>query len=751
MPSSLQDSINELLGLHSLGRHADMEQRARAALKSFAGTAILRELLGVALAAQRRFADALPHFERAARDHPGDPQFWDNLALCQCELKRYAQAEQSLRRSLALHPGSIEALVALGRLLHLLKRYEEARGTLERVLVLAPGHPAAHYHLGEVLAGLDQFEQAEQHLRLAIAAEPGVAATHNALGSVLLRRGLRGQAEACFRHAIALDPTSPVSHANLALVLSLQGRSEEAADAARSALAAFGGPEPAVDGDNLDLLDLIANVLDGGGCTGEALQIFKAGIRYKSEPRRAIWAIYAARRACDWDFASLLEPKACLIGEVEGSIDESAPWRLLFLAGASASQQLAAARRSAQRVVDALPRPAGAPAMRTSTRECIRIGYVSGDFYSHPVPHLMVGVIEQHDRARFEVVGYDFSPPADDDYRRRFEAGFDRLVPIAAMSDHEAALLIARDEIDIVVDLAGWTKRARPAVLAARPAPVQMQWLGYPGTLGAPWIDYIVADSVLIRRQDERHFSEKIIRLPHTYQANDNKRAAACTQERSAYGLPEEAIVFCSFNGTFKLTPDMFECWLRLLQAVDRSVLWLLQPEDVAVRALAARAAARGIDPARIIFAPMVPPSEHLARAAQADIALDCFPYGSHTTGSDALWAGIPLIGLAGDTFASRVSASILTAAGLPELIATSLDDYYGLALRLAGDREELKRLKSRVRELRGNCALFNTERFTRDLEHAFAAIWERHNGGLPPDHVTMDQAGTAHWGGIAP
>ena len=481
-----------------------------------------------------------------------------------------------------------------------------------------------------------------------------------------------------------------------------KARNEEAADAARSALAAAGGLERAVDGDNLDLIDLIANVLDGAGCTGEALQIFKAGIRFKNEPRRAIWAIFAARRACDWDFAALLEPQACLIGGVEGTIDESAPWRLLFLAGASASQQLAAARRSAQRIVDALPRvdalpPAGATAMRASTRERIRIGYLSGDFYSHPVPHLMVGVIEQHDRARFDVIGYDFSPPADDDYRRRFEAGFDRMVPITAMSDHEAAQLIARDEIDIVVDLTGWTKRARPAVLAARPAPLQLQWLGYPGTLGAPWIDYIVADSVLIRPQDEHHFSEKIIRLPHTYQANDNKRVAAQMQGRSAYGLPEEAMVFCSFNGAFKLTPDMFECWLRLLQAVDRSVLWLLQPEDVAVRVLVAKAASRGVDPARLVFAPMVTPSEHLARIAQADLALDCFPYGSHTTASDTLWAGVPLVALAGDTFASRISASLVTAAGLPELIASSLADYYGLALRLAGDRDELARLKTRV------------------------------------------------------
>ncbi len=748
----LEESINELLALHGLGRVAEMEQRARAILKSFAGTPILRELLGVALASQGRYAEALPHFERAARDLPADPQFWNNLALCQSELKQYVPAEQSLRRSLALHPASIETLVALGRVLHLLRRGEEARGVLEGALAAAPGHPAAHYHLGEVLAARDRLEEAEQHLRLAIAAAPGVGAAHNELGNVLLRRGQPGQAEASFRHAITLDPSSPISHVNLALALSAQDRGGEAADAARSALAALGGVAPKVGDDNLNLLDLIANVLDGAGATGQALSLYRATIQFRNEPQRAIWSIYAARRACDWDFAALLEPQACRIGESgSGGIDDSAPWRLLSIANASASQQLAGARRSAQRVIEAVATTAISAAFRARARERIRIGYFSGDFYSHPVPHLMVGVIEHHDRARFEVIGYDFSPPAADDYRRRFERAFDRMIPIAAMSHQEAAQCMARDEVDIVIDLAGWTKRARPAVLATRPAPVQVQWLGYPGTLGAPWIDYIVADGVIIRPQDEPHYAERIIRLPHSYQANDDKRAVAPAQPRSAHGLPDDAIVFCSFNGAFKLTPEVFDCWLKLLQAVDGSVLWLLQPEDMAVQALIARAASRGLDPARIVFAPMASPPEHLARLALADLALDSFPYGSHTTASDALWAGVPLIALAGETFASRVSASILTAAGLPELITSSLDEYYGLALRLAGDRAELARLKARVAALRKGSPLFDTARFTRDLERALAAIWQRHCDGQPPGNVTIDREGAAHWGDVAP
>ena len=299
MPPSLQDAVNELLRLYSAGRFADMEQRAKAVLKSFAGTPVLRELLGLALAAQRRFSEALPHFERAARDHPDDPQFWDNLALCQCELKDYEPAERSLRKSLALQPASIGALVALGRVLHLRKRNKEASELLERALELAPGHPAAHYHLGEALAGLDQLEQAEQHLRLAVAAEPNVAASHNELGRVLMRRGALRDAEASFRRAIALDRTLPFSHANLALALGPQGRAGEAAAAAREALAVIGGIETVVGEDNLSLLDLIASALDDAGDTEDALKLFKATAAFRNEPRRAIWAIYTARRACD--------------------------------------------------------------------------------------------------------------------------------------------------------------------------------------------------------------------------------------------------------------------------------------------------------------------------------------------------------------------------------------------------------------------------------------------------------------------
>jgi predicted O-linked N-acetylglucosamine transferase (SPINDLY family) len=312
------------------------------------------------------------------------------------------------------------------------------------------------------------------------------------------------------------------------------------------------------------------------------------------------------------------------------------------------------------------------------------------------------------------------------------------MIPIGALSDRAAAERIAADGVDIVIDINGWTTGQRAAVLAQRPARLQVQWLGHPGTMGAPWIDYVIADRVIIPPGHEAHFSEKIVRLPHCYQPTDNKRAVGDPRSRAEHGLPDGAFVFCSFNLAHKFTPEVFDVWMKLLAAVDSSVLWLLEPSAAAVAALRQEAAARGIAADRLIFAPRRPSDQHLARLAHADLALDCFPYGSHTTASDLLWTGVPLVGLMGETFASRVSGSILTAAGLPELVTASLADYHDLALRLARDAAALAALKRKIVDGRTSSALFDTAQFTRHLEQALVAMSERSRAGLPPDHIAI-------------
>jgi predicted O-linked N-acetylglucosamine transferase (SPINDLY family) len=346
-------------------------------------------------------------------------------------------------------------------------------------------------------------------------------------------------------------------------------------------------------------------------------------------------------------------------------------------------------------------------------------------------------VFENHDRARFEVFGYDYSPVTPDDLRRRVEGAFDRMASLHQLSDMAAAQRIAADSCDVVVDGTGWTQRTRSQILRLRPGPVQVQWLGYPGTLGAPWCDYIVADRVLIRPDEEQFYAEKIIRMPFTYQPNGARDLSGDRGSRAEHGLPGDALVFCSFNQAYKITPEVFDTWMQLLRDVEPSVLWLLGLSQEVQEALRREAQSRGVPGERLVFAPPAPNDRHLARLTHADLALDCFPYGSHTTGSDALWAGVALIGIVGDTFAARVSASILAAAGLADLITTSLADYHALALRYASDRQLLAELKERVAACRAS-PLFDSKRFVRDLENAYAAVVERSRAGLAPDHVAV-------------
>jgi protein O-GlcNAc transferase len=375
-----------------------------------------------------------------------------------------------------------------------------------------------------------------------------------------------------------------------------------------------------------------------------------------------------------------------------------------------------------------------------AARDRIRVGYVSGDLREHAFSRLALPVFENHDRARFEVFAYDYSPPTPDDLRRRVEGAFDRMVSLHRLSDAAAGQRIAEDCCDVVVDGTGWTQRTRSQMLRFRPAPVQVQWLGYPGTLGAPWCDYIVADNILIRPGEEQFYAEKIIRMPFTYQPNGARQSFGDPGTRAEHGLLGEAVVFCSFNQACKITPDVFGKWMELLHRVEPSVLWLPGFSEEVREALRREAQSRGVLGERLVFAPFVAGHDrHLARLTHADLALDCCPYGSHTTGSDALWAGVPLIGLAGDTFASRVSASILPAAGLADLVTTSLDDYCALALCYASDRQLLAALKARVAACRSS-PLFDSKRFTRDLEKAYVAVVERSRAGLAPDHIAVSQ-----------
>jgi predicted O-linked N-acetylglucosamine transferase (SPINDLY family) len=364
----------------------------------------------------------------------------------------------------------------------------------------------------------------------------------------------------------------------------------------------------------------------------------------------------------------------------------------------------------------------------------IRVAYLSADFHDHATAYLMAGLFEAHDRARFEISAISFGPDPPGPMRGRLRPAFDRFLEVRETSERETARLLRELEIDIAVDLKGYTTDARPGILAQRGAPVQVSYLGYPGTLGADYIDYILADAYVIPAGHERFYSEKIVRLPGSYQVNDRKRAiAGQTPSRAELGLPRDGFVFCCFNNSYKIAPGVFDVWMRLLGQVPGSVLWLLEDNADATRNLVQEADRRGVAADRLVFAPRFGLPEHLARHRQAGLFLDTFPYNAHTTASDALWAGLPLVTCSGETFASRVAGSLLHAAGVPELATDNFVDYEALALKLAMEPDTLAAVRAKLARRRDACPLFDTGLFCRHLEAAYAAMHERHRRDEPP------------------
>jgi len=366
--------------------------------------------------------------------------------------------------------------------------------------------------------------------------------------------------------------------------------------------------------------------------------------------------------------------------------------------------------------------------------ERIRIAYLSADFHRHATAYLTAELFELHDRARFEVIGIAFDRDDGSDIRCRLVQAFDRFHDVRARDDREIATLLHVLETDIAVDLKGYTQDSRPEVFSYRPAPIQVNYLGYPGTMGADFIDYIIGDALVTPLDQQVFYREKIVQLPDAYQVNDRKRRIAeRTPCRSEVGLPKDGFVFCCFNNSYKITPPLFDIWMRLLTDIPASVLWLLRDNVAAESNLCREAQTRGVGPERLIFAGRASVEDHLARHRLADLFLDTLPYNAHTTASDALWAGLPVLTCQGEAFAARVAATLLHAVGLPELVTHSLEEYEAQARRLAGDPTLLRAVREKLMANRQTHALFDTDRFCRHIEAAYLRMWELHQHGEPP------------------
>jgi predicted O-linked N-acetylglucosamine transferase (SPINDLY family) len=534
------------------------------------------------------------------------------------------------------------------------------------------------------------------------------------------RNGEFDAAERLIAEALKLEPNSPELWSN-------QGTAQVAAKRHEAALASFNRALELAP----DFIGAVANrahILFELRRYDEAIPDYeKLLARDPNHPYSAGNLVFCRLQCCDW--SSFDKGRAAILTRLRAGQRVAPPVLSLALLD-SGVDQLAAARIVAR---DKFP---PAPPMwrgETYKHDRIRIAYVSADLHAHATAVLTAGLFEHHDHRRFETVAISFGRDDGSPLRARLKRAFERFIDVRGQSDFEIARLMRELEIDIAVDLKGYTSEARPAVFAFRPAPLQVGYLGYPGTMGAAFIDYLIADCVVVPEADKMHYSEQIIWLPDTYQPNDRSRETAETPtDRATAGLPPFGFVFCCFNNSYKILPPIFDIWMRLLRGVPGSVLWLLADNASATRNLKQEASARGIDPERLVFAPRQDLPDHLARHRLAELFLDTLPYNAHTTASDALWTGLPVLTCKGNTFAGRVAASLLQAAGLPELVTESLEAYEALALRLARDEDGLATIKSRLAQTRDTMALFDAARFTRHLEAAYVTMHERRLRGQP-------------------
>jgi protein O-GlcNAc transferase len=721
-PNVVEALSNLAKGLALIGRDDEaVEQfdRALAIRPDDAGTLVDR---GRVLARLARHAEALASYQRAIAINPNNVAAHCQLGRVLQALDRHREALASFDQALTIKRDFVEALDRRGLSLRALGRQDEALASYDKALSIRPDFVDALLNRGDAMLGLGRFVEALASYDRALAIKPGQADALSNRGVALKEQRRLDEALASYDQALRVAPGHAEALVNRGIVLQLLGRDEEALASFDKALA--------VRPDLVDARYNRATLLKSMNRFEEALAGYDKALALAQNHPEAYGAAEAALAICDW--ARVARAAAGLVADIAEGKASVTPFALLGL-GDDPSLQLQCARNYIGERVPLRPEPmwkGGLPACRGGR---IRIAYLSADFQDHATAYLAADLFELHDRSRFEVLGFSFGRDDGSEMRRRLVTAFDQFHDVQSKSDREIAQMLHDLDVDIAVDLKGHTKDARPEILSYRPAPITVNYLGYPGTMGADFVDYIIADPITAPFAHEPFFAEKIVHLPGCYQPNSTKRAAASRlPQRGEASLPNEGFVFCSFNNNYKITAPVFDVWMRLLKNVP-GVLWLLGDNTAAERNLRQEAHARGIDPARLIFAPRLALAEHLARQRLADLFLDTLPINAHTTASDALWAGLPVVTCRGNSFVARVAASILCAAGLPELVTENLAQYEACALRLATDQALLASLRRRLEDNRSSCALFDIERYTRHIEAAFTTMWDVAQRGEPP------------------
>lgn len=670
-PAAQMDAV---IALHTGGRTTEALAEAERLLARYPNGEILHNLTGALCAATGRLDDAITHYDQAITLAPDYVEAYSNRGNALKEARRIDEALASFDEAIRLKPDYAAAYVNRGIALYRSKRLDASLASYDRAVRLDPASAEAYMNRGNVLRELRRFDDALADFDRALALRPRHAETLVNRGGALKEAQRMEEALDSYDRAITIAPNLAEAHFNRGTVLKYLKRPEEALEAHGRALALRPG-------------------------YGLAL----------SE------AINLRAQMCLWGGEEDIAAQLALRGES----DVVLPFHMLHRSDDAAVQLDYARAWSRETCARVVPQPFAA----RSPSDRIRVGYFSADFHGHATMYLMARLFELHDRDRFEIHAFSYGGKAQDKMRQRLLDTGHAFHDVAHLDDAAIAALAREQRIDIAVDLKGWTETTRVRLFAYRAAPVQLAYLGYPGTTGADFMDYILADEVIIPQEHEVHYSEKVLRLPHSYQVNDDRREIAeRTFTRAELGLPEHGFVFCCFNNNYKISPAEFDIWMRLLSQVEGSVLWLLEDNGWAAANLRREAEARGIPADRLVFAPRMPLAEHLARHACADLFLDTFKVNAHTTASDALWAGLPVLTRLGGSFAARVAGSLLHAVGLPELVTETAGQYEALALNLATDPARLLDIRKRLASNRLSAPLFNTEQTTRAIE----AVYER-------------------------
>ena len=717
--------LNNLLQLFSSGNFLKSIEQAGQLLNQFPHSATLLNIQGAAFASINQHEKAIEQYQKAIKLDPNYTDALNNLGVALTQTKRSVEAVKTFRRAVDIRPEFSEA----------------------------------HYNLGNALRDSGETDKSIKSFLNALELDPSYLDARNNLGNALKDKGDLGAAEICFRQALQTDSNSSDAYVNLGVIMQQKGDLNAAMLNFQQALSIKPSHKAYNNIGNIkhlnsDFYGALANyekaleinpnyaqVHDNMGIVREdmgelilALECYRKALKFRPDLIKTISQMLHLRsKICDWSELKTEDELMFMIGL---SGDSVIPFCMLPLDDAPSRQNKRAEIYAQQRFTNN-PLP---PILRPNKPPSrLRIGYFSADFYDHTVTHLICRMLELHDTEKFEIYAFSFSPKKEDAMRMKVIDAVDTFRDIHDMSDMDAAMLAREDKIDIAVDLTGYTKNCRSGIFAYHAAPIQINYLGYPGTMGADFMDYIITDQILVPEDSRQYLSEKVIQMPYSYMVTNNTREVSAREiTRSEMGLPEDGFVFCVFNNSYKISPREFDIWTRLLLKVEGSVLWMRHSNKWADENLRKEAQKRDIDPARLVFAERVPLDEHLARHQLADLFLDTFTFNAHSTAVDALWAGLPVLTKLGYSFAARVAGSLLNAVGMEDLITNTEQEYEDLALELASDPDKLNQLRQKLDTNRLTTPLFDTEQFTKYLENGYQQAYQVYSKGDHTDNIVI-------------